>query len=212
MTKRRKLDHYPTETAVTHALLARFGDSINGRILEAAAGAGQMARALAAPGRTIITNDIDPRHNCDFTSDAADPFAECWASGQYDWVITNPPFSEAENILPNAMSCSRVGIAFLLRLSYMEPTSGRAGWLKHCADNMVYLGVLNPRPRFRQGEINPKSGKPYGTDKVTVAWFVWLRDWSWLRLGIQPPFDFIDDWKDEVTGTPAAEEQTNERN
>lgn len=206
MTKRRKLDHYPTETAVTHALLSRFGDEINGRILEPTAGAGQMARALAGNGRTIITNDIDPQHGCDFNCDAADLFADCWGRELYDWAITNPPFSLAEDILPNALRSVTVGVAFLLRLSYMEPTSNRAGWLKHWADQMVYQGALNPRPHFRQGEINPKTDRPYGTDSVTVAWFVWRRDWSWARLGIRPPFDFIDDWKVEAVETAVSQE------
>lgn len=193
---RRKLDHYPTETTVTHALLARFGNEINGRILEPTAGAGQIARALAGNDRTIFTNDIDPDHKCDFTSDATDPFAFCWGLyGGIDWVVTNPPFSLAEDILANAMSNARVGVAFLLRLSYMEPVVSRAAWLCGYADKMVYQGALNPRPHFRKGEINPKTGKKYGTDNVTVAWFVWRRDWSWARLGIRPPFDFIDDWK-----------------
>lgn len=207
MTNRRKLDHYPTETAVTRALLTRFGDEINGSVLEATAGAGQMARALAGPGRTIVTNDIDPAHECDFTSDAADPTAVCWEwPNSYEWVITNPPFSEAPDILPLAMCNARVGVAFLLRLSYMEPTQDRRRWLRLHADQMVYQGALNPRPRFRQGEINPKTGKPYGTDNVTVAWFVWKRTWSWERLGIRPPFDFVDDWKVEAPQTAVSQE------
>lgn len=190
---RRKNDLYPTETAVTQALLQHFPD-MRGMILEPCAGPGLMVNALECPEmREIYTNDIDGAYDTDYAGDAGDPDAECWAA-PWDWVVTNPPFSEAERILPLALAHADK-VAFLLRLTYMEPTNGRADWLKQHADQMVWLGVLNPRPKFRAGEINPKTGKLFGTDNATVAWFVWDKQWSWARLGIRPPFGFVTGWK-----------------
>ncbi len=195
MTTRRKNDLYPTETAVTRQLLSRFGDSIRGNVLEPCAGPGVMALALNLwQQRQIITNDIDPAHFCDFTSDATDPTADCWRGQYYNWVITNPPFSVADQILPIAFDHAD-HVAFLLRLTFMEPTNGRGDWLDAHKDQMVYQGVLNPRPKFRSGEINPLTGKLYGTDSVTVAWFVWKKKHSWAALGVQPPFDFVMGWQ-----------------
>jgi len=192
MTTRRKNDLYPTESAVTKILLQQF-PNMRGCILEPCAGPGLMVEALKYPGfRVIYTNDIDSAYDTAYTGDAGSPTAECWQR-EWDWVVTNPPFSEAERILPLALGRADK-VAFLLRLTYMEPTNGRADWLKQHADQMIWLGVLNPRPKFRKGEINPKTGKPFGTDNATVAWFVWDKQWSWARRGIRPPFGFVTEW------------------
>ena len=39
--------------------------------------------------------------------------------------MTNPPFKVAHLILPHAFKAARVGVAFLLRLTYAEPAKGR---------------------------------------------------------------------------------------
>jgi hypothetical protein len=142
----------------------------------------------------VYTNDIDERFDTNWHEDATDPLSPMWDIHP-DWVITNPPFTLAPDILPNALASCKVGVAFLLRLSYMEPAGDRGDWLQAHADQQIMQAALNPRPNFRAGEINPKNGKPYGTDNVTVAWFVWRKNWSWDRWGITLPFQFITDWR-----------------
>ena len=192
MSKRRTNDAYYTHTAVTKALLYRIPGIRHATVFEPCAGSGLMANELRNAGCKVVTNDIAD-HECDYQCDATDRGEVCWE--YYDWVVTNPPFNLAHKILPIALDHANVGVAFLLRLSYLEPANGRREWLQHHADQMVYCGVLNPRPRFRAGEINPKTGNEYGTDNVTVAWMVWKKNWSWLDMGIRRPFDFITDWQ-----------------
>lgn len=197
---RRKNDHYPTHQKATEALLRLH--PISGVVLEPCAASGQMADVLREPhGNTVslvsavYTSDIDWQFDTNWHEDATDPNSPMWGI-RPDWVITNPPFSLAPQILPLALESCKIGVAFLLRLTYMEPTQDRADWLIAHADQQVLQAPLNPRPNFRAGEINPTTGKPYGTDNVTVAWFVWRKNWSWAKTGIRSPFQFITDWRD----------------
>jgi hypothetical protein len=179
---RRPHDLYETHAAITLALLAH--EQIHGCIAEPCVGGGQMARALASPGRFLVTNDVDPQHTADFHGDATDPAADIW-QGRYDWVITNPPFSQAFGILQNAWECAEVGVAFLLRLTFAEPTLGRGDWLAKRSDNMTrFMPLGSPRPRFTEN----------GTDTATTAWFVWRKGWSWDGLGVARPFAFLGGW------------------
>lgn len=193
MSSRRRLDAYDTDCGLTRALLRMH--SIAGTVLEPCAGRGHIAQVLAeVPGVTVLTNDVDPTTPATLHLDATQPDLWQRMAGRVEWVITNPPFDQAEQILPHAMQAARVGVAFLLRLTYAEPTNGRAAWLQEHADRQVWQAVVNPRPRFRAGEINPKTGRPFGTDSATVAWFMWRVGWSWRDRNIRPPFAYVTDW------------------
>ncbi len=207
MTTRRKNDIYTTEESLT-AVLDYFcfpvskRRKINGVVMEPCAGPGLMANQLRswAEVTAVFTNDVDPQYGTADVSDAGDPNADVWRSADMfsvDWVVTNPPFSDAWRILPLALEHAKIGVAFLLRLTYAEPVQKkqpRAKWLQQYADCQVWQSVVNPRPMFRKGEVNPKTGKTYRTDSATVAWFVWQKGWSWERRGILPPFSYVTNW------------------
>lgn len=167
---RRALDNYPTPGRLTRALLEEV--CIAGVVLEPCAGAGQIADVLrggrAYGIRGVYINDLDPAHGCDRQEDATDPEAGIWKL-RSDWVVTNPPFNQAMAILQNSYRCARRGVAFLLRLSFLEPTNGRAAWLREHEEELSDLLVFgSPRPSFTD------DGR---TDSATVAWMVWRRDW-----------------------------------
>jgi hypothetical protein len=159
---RRALDYYPTPTWMTKALLARE-PHIND-VLEPCAGDGAIERVLRADGRTVWTNDIDESRTVDSHHDITRP--ETW--GAFDltlwhWCVTNLPFNVADLVVPLAHARKPWigGLAFLLRLSWLEPTDARQLFLEKHPPRRIH--VL-PRHDFRG------NGQ---TDSVTSAWLVW---------------------------------------
>jgi hypothetical protein len=152
------------------ALWDRYWIAPGETISEPCAGEGNIVRRLEELGglaNGVDGNDIDAKYNWGTMWDATDPKAPMWTNRpRYDWVVTNPPFSAAIPIIDNALKNVRVGVAVILRLSFLEPTRDRDDWWKKNGEKLVDLIVFgSPRPRY--------VGK--GTDFVTTAWFVFLR-------------------------------------
>lgn len=132
-------------------------------LCEPCVGGGNIVRAIQRryPNR-IVTNDLDPRWPADTHVDAG--AGKMYLEGDgIDWVITNPPFSEAARIIPCALDNAPM-IAMLLRITWLEPpkTGGRAGFLDaHPPDSMIVLERYN----FRQVKGH--------ADSATVAWMLW---------------------------------------
>ena len=154
---RRVNDFYPTPEWATNFLVERV--SIGGWIFECCSGNDDIANVLARRAGAVITNDIDTSMPAMFHRDILEP----WDFGEveFDWVVTNPPFNLAPQIVPRAYNHAREGIAMLLRLSFLEPVENRGPWLnQHPPTRMLVL----PRISFTG------DGK---TDSVTCAWMVW---------------------------------------
>lgn len=176
----RAFEFYPTDEAVTRRLLRHV--LVCGRVGEVCAGEMDMARVLRqhTPHCQVVTNDIRPMTGVDYTGDATRPDAPIW-SGRFDWVVTNPPFSQAFDILRLAWENTAVGVAMLLRLTFLEPVGGRydddgflcwpeigkarGQWLSDHERDLSHLIIFgSPRPSF--------TGNG-STDSVTTAWMVW---------------------------------------
>jgi hypothetical protein len=162
---RRELDFYETPPHYIAALL----DEVNvfGRIYEPCSGEGAIADALRlVPAvHRVTTNDINPKRKADWTFDArtqsptfGDPL---------DWVITNPPFSDELEILEASLPLAK-NVAFLARLSFLEPTEDREYFLECNPPSQV---IVLPRYSFRANDEGKKQ-----TDNVTCAWLVWMED------------------------------------
>lgn len=175
---RREHDFYPTPEGATNELLARV--DIGGHVFEPCVGAGDIQRALAAESRVhlIDTNDLDRKHVAKTHADATDK--RWWNTlPQYDWIVTNPPFSVAHKILPLACEHARDGVAMLLRLTYLEPCEGRALWL---SINPPHRLIVLPRISFTGDGA---------TDSVTCAWFVW--QWTGTTRGVEVVLPAMDE-------------------
>jgi len=182
---RKANDFYPTEAAVTKQLL-KIVPNINGNVLEPCAGDGAIARVFDKhQGVDVVyTNDINQAWDCNYHQDASktETWKEWKKTTKFEWIVTNPPFNQAHLILPLAYKSATVGVAFLLRLSYLEPAGNRGEWLRSYTENLSNLIILGqPRPSFTG------DGK---TDSCTVAWMVWQKNHS-----DDTKIDFAFNWK-----------------
>lgn len=172
---RRRLDQYFSPRWATKVLTRHH--NIAGSIFEPCSGLNDIADELRQHGR-VLTNDIDPAMPADCHLDAADP--NLWVGSCYDWVISNPPFNVCQPIIEHAFVHSKIGMAMLLRLSYLEPCNNRAAFLILNPPDQV---IVLPRISFTG------NGK---TDSVTCAWFVWIHS------GPKPSRPILVVSKDEV--------------
>lgn len=166
---RRELDRYDTPAWMVTALVKSLPELRGELLIDPCCGSGNMARQLqmAAPFARVLTNDIDPRVQADTHRDAAVD-AEVYRETS-DWVVTNPPFSEAGDIVHAALRAQpRRGVAMLLRITFAEPCGAtkqnpRAGrlWLAERPWNALFA---LPRHSF--------TGD--GSDTAACAWFVWM--------------------------------------
>lgn len=199
---RRKLDDYPTESSLARQLTGVLAAGGYFRTmhecLEPCAGAGRLAGPLTSVFDYVYTNDINKNYDTDWHFDATvyrPDIPNVWSiCRRTNWVISNPPFSEALPIVSNALAFAKVGVAMLLRLSFLEPTQKSTSRAKYPRKDFwevehdrlrFVVPIGSPRPSFTDG----------GTDSVTTAWFIWDKGWSWEYEKMAPPFQFITDWR-----------------
>lgn len=95
---------------------------------------------------------------------------EWWESfrGRVDWVvaITQGAAQYTSWITEYGMDIANEGLIILDRLTFLEPTRNREGFLNE--SSLVNMKILSPRPCFRA------DGKQL-KDSVTSAWFVFKK-------------------------------------
>jgi hypothetical protein len=161
---RRANDFYETAPWQVDALVDNLPE-LSGTILCPCVGDGSLMRRLRErrPDLSFITNDIDETKAADFHHDATNRLHWSWFSVLPDWVVENPPFNAEMSILKHAHDYSRLGVVFMSRVSFMEPTKDRGPWLaKHPCDKRITL----ERHSFTA------NGK---TDSATTDWLVWSK-------------------------------------
>lgn len=155
---RRKNDFYLTPARATEVLLDYCPEILqHGGILEPCAGQADISNVLKRYVR-VATADIDPLMPVQWTADAR-TYKHVTDSGLT--VVTNPPFLHAMAIVRNFVEQCKKPCAFLLRLSFLEPTDDRGPWLAERPPEQV---IVLPRISFTG------DGK---TDSVTCAWMCW---------------------------------------
>ena len=185
-------DYYRTYPELVDVLLREIAGTpheITGQVLEPTVGDGVIANFFNG----CITNDLHPHPDWspDFQMDATDPlfWQVLQEQGGFDWAVGNPPWAKdvVSQIVQQAYSTANRGVAFLLRLSYLEPTEDRGDWHLANVDQLRFVIPVNPRPLWRTDTNN--------TEAVTCCWFFWDKEFSWKSLGLKPPFRFARNWR-----------------
>ncbi len=162
---RRQSDLYPTPPEVTVALLQFLNLPKNTTIWEPAAGEGDMLETIRACGygRSFGT---DISEGFDFLS--PDVFKRLLTG--FDWIITNPPFSLAEDFIRRAAKNEKP-FAMLLKSQYWH-ASKRMALFEEIPPSYILPLAWRPDFFFKERE-NGNGGSPL----MDVMWCVWLTPW-----------------------------------
>lgn len=149
-----------------------------------ACGSGTIPRVFAEHGITCFGTDLFDRgfgHRLwrgqhDFLHGGAAPGVPL----TYQSVVTNPPFSLAEDFLRQALAMAQHKVALLLRLSWMEGARRRWIW------DETPLSAVHPFARRvsmppADQDITAKGGA------VAFAWFVFDKGWPKVAGRYLPP-------------------------
>ena len=170
------LDDFPTPPWATRALIHHvLGSTELGlhrgllrqlTCLEPACGRGHMLRALGEHFRDVMPRDIEDYGCGDLLFERRDFLRDPPQSGVYDWVITNPPFNQAEEFLFTARSIARAGVALLLRPQFLHGV----GRYEHIyRDNPpTAIGVFAERVPMVKGRLDR-----YAVTMTDYVWLVW---------------------------------------
>jgi hypothetical protein len=127
-----------------------------GRVVLPSDNAGQLKTQLISWG---YTDCISAPHDISYLE------LQWWKSlPAFDWTVAiTQGKQELDWILEPGFELAKKGLIILDRLTFLEPTRGRADFLK--SKPLSNIIVLNPRPVFRADQRNTK-------DSVTSAWYV----------------------------------------
>lgn len=177
--QRKASDFYETPYSITGHLLDRepFDHSLT--VCEPACGEGAIVKVLAEHWKNVIHYDL--RTGTDFLQDTK----------QYDYIITNPPFSLAYQFINHAKWSARKKFAFLLPLNYLH---GQSRFLNIYSDREYGLKKVYVFTRYPMlGEPLREDGK-YRTGMMVYAWYVFENGY-----GALPTIDWIDNNADVIS-------------
>ena len=166
---RESHDHYPTPRWCTLALINARADIVLGdTTLDPSCGEGAIldvfreGRHLDNRGIELDEGRAEIARKAGHRVECADALRVEWPDAH--WVVGNPPYSLALEFAWKAAEWAAAvpgrAAVLLLRLSFLEPASGRAVLFEHHRPDVL---ILPRRPAF--------DGR--GHDSITSAWFVW---------------------------------------
>lgn len=160
-------DDFPTPPWATRALIehvmAKFGDVENQTCLEPACGVGHMDKVLLEYFDKTSASDIYPYGYGQVENFLTSPHEV----RSFDWVVTNPPFKDAEEFITTARKIARRGVAILARTVFIESV-GRYNRLFSQHPPAIFAQFVERVPMVK-GRLDKKASTATG-----YAWFIWL--------------------------------------
>ena len=166
--ERHASDFYPTPPEVTIALMDFLELGKGTAVWDPACGEGDMTAVFAKYGLLALGSDIQT--GVDFTTVLK---GRGGLEDIADWIITNPPFSLAEEFIERCVEIGRP-FALLLKTQFWHAARREELFYKYPPS---YILPLTWRPDFLFKEPD-RAGKPL----MDVCWNVWLGTGELFRL------------------------------
>lgn len=163
-------DYYATPYEATKMLL----DNVNfiGNFLEPCVGGGHIAEIIKKyyPNNCIYGSDLVDRG---YPNTLIADFLNYDFLGQtFDNIITNPPYSLAQEFLEKGMEVINENgkIAMFLKIQFLEGAKRREMFVKY-PPKYIYVFSKRQNP-WRNGSSVDEKGKPWAST-MCFAWFIW---------------------------------------
>lgn len=130
-------------------------------IREPACGQGHMATALAEYFPMVIASDI---HNFGYGA-VQDFLLDGENEPEFDWLMTNPPFDQAEKFLEKGLRLARRGVGLLCRIAFLEGAA-RFPVLFRGENPLTLCAVFAERLPIVLGQYDPDA-----SSAACYAWF-----------------------------------------
>ena len=158
----------PTETILDFLAVQDVLDPCMS-VWEPACGSGNISKALISKGYNVFSSDL---YNYGYGMTGVD-FLK--VSKKFDVIITNPPYSLAEQFIERSLEHASI-VVMLLRLSFLEGQGRARGLWKHHPPHRVYICGRRPS-MYKVNHIGKKNG-----GFVAYAWYVWKKESTESRL------------------------------
>ena len=179
----KKSDFYETPYTLTRRFLDAeyFDKSLS--VCEPACGDGAISKILNERwDKELITSyDIRDKDKSNFL----------WDYDNYNYIITNPPYSLAFEFIQKAKQISKLKFAFLLPLYYLHGKKRYDEIFSDRSYGLEKIYVFTRSPML--GETLREDGK-HATGMMPYAWYVWTNGYSG-----QPIIDWLDNNDDILT-------------
>ncbi len=177
--KRKKSDFYETPYTLTRKFLDVEYFNKNSTVCEPACGGGAISKVLNEYWEDDKITAYDKETNF------------LWDFDEYNYIITNPPFSLAFEFIQKAKQLAKSKFALLLPLSYLH---GKKRFDEIYSDREYGLEKVYVFTRYPMlGETLREDGK-YNTGMMVYAWYVWTNGYSGL-----PTVDWLDNNEDVLS-------------
>lgn len=177
---RDSLDLFPTPPWATRALCEKIDFVTPQRLAvqtcwEPACGLGHMAHPLAEYFAEVRASDVYP-----YGFGEVDDFLMPGPVEPVDWIISNPPFRLAQDFIVRALGIARVGVAMLVRTSFLEGTGRHRDLFSRRPPTVIYQ--FAERVPMVKGRVDPRA-----TTATSYAWLTWTS----ADAGRRTRFDWI---------------------
>lgn len=177
------LDYFPTPPWATRALCEFLSNQYPLNLLtawEPACGEGDMAKPLAEYFEYVAASDVH-----DYGFGAVEDFLIDWPvlSGESrretpDFIISNPPFRLAEEFIQLGRDRSKIGVAMLLRTSFLEGQTRHADLFSKSPPTYI-LQFAERVPMFK-GRLDPE-----GSTATSYCWIIFeqgnfITEFHWI--------------------------------